>query len=166
MGDVKHLNDKEAVLKITDLAKEIKTCMFCTYKGNRLHSRPMSVQQVDDEGNIWFLSDKSSNKNQEIAAIDTVELLFGQGHEKYLALHGTASISYDKEKIKELWEPIVKVWMPGGVDDPALSVIKVAVSEGYYWDIKHGKMVEIAKMAASLVTGTTMDDGIEGKLRK
>ena len=54
--------------------------------------------------------------------------------------------------------------MQGGVDDPNLSVIQVVPDDGYYWNNKNGKMVAFAKMAASLITGKTMDDGIEGNL--
>jgi hypothetical protein len=34
-----------------------------------------------------------------------------------------------------------------------------------YRDTKNNKMIQLIKMAASLVTGKTMDDGVEGKLR-
>jgi general stress protein 26 len=166
MGDTKNLSGTEAAKKIKEFAKEIDTCMFCTYDGDKLISRPMSSQKVDEQGNIWFLSDKNSEKNKELAVNDKVELLYGQGHDKYLAIKGNASILFDREKIKELWDPIAKIWFKDGVDDQAISVIKVAFTEGYYWDVKHGKMVELAKMATSLVTGKTMDDGIEGKLNK
>ena len=166
MGDVKDLNSFEAVDKIRELVEDIKTCMFCTYKDNKMESRPMSSQQVDDEGNVWFLSDKNSSKNKAIHHDDRVELLYAHGTDKFMLLHGTASISTDKDKIKELWNPIAKIWFTEGVDDPAVSAIKVAFHDGYYWDTKHGKMVEMAKMAAALVTGTTMDDGIEGMLSK
>jgi general stress protein 26 len=30
------------------------------------NSRPMSLQECDDEGNLWFISSKESNKNMEI----------------------------------------------------------------------------------------------------
>ena len=166
MGDVKNLSNNEATEKIKELAEEIDTCMFCTYKDGNLISRPMSTQKADEEGNLWFLSDKDSDKNKEIALNNNVELLYGQGHDKYLALHGKASISTNKEKIKELWQPIAKVWFTEGVDDPRISVIKVSYDDGYYWDSKHGKMVQMAKMAAAFVSGKTMDDGIEGKLSK
>jgi len=166
MGDVKDLSSSEAISKIQELVNEIKTCMFCTYKGDRLESRPMSTQNVDDEGNIWFLSDKNSAKNKAIHVDSEVELLYLQGTDKFISLHGTATISQDKEKIKELWTPIAKIWFTEGVGDPAISVIKVAFDDGYYWDTKHGKMVEMAKMAAALLTGTTMDDGIEGMLSR
>lgn len=164
MGDHKDLRDNSAVQKIKDLAENIKTCMFCTYKGDKLTSRPMAAQKIDDEGNLWFLSDKTSEKNSDIVANPKVELFFSAPHDQFLTLHGQATISYDRELIKELFTPIVKVWMPKGEDDPNLSVIKITPVEGYYWNNKHGKIVAAAKMTVAFITGKTMDDGIEGNL--
>lgn len=166
MGDVKNLSSTEANEKIKELAEDIKTCMFCTYKGDNLQARPMSTQLVDAAGNIWFLSDRNSNKNQEIKSNNKVDLTYAHGQDKFLSIHGHAYISLDKAKIKELWDPIAKIWFKDGVDDPNVSVIKVEVKDGYYWNNKHGKMMAFAKMATSLITGATMDDGIEGKLKK
>ncbi|MFD1605661.1 pyridoxamine 5'-phosphate oxidase family protein [Flavobacterium artemisiae] len=165
MGDHKDLENEFAVDKIKDLAENIKTCMFCTYNDIKLQSRPMSVQKIDDYGQLWFLSDRNSSQNADITMNPTVEIFFSEPHDKFLTLHGTATILYDRNKIEELYSPVVKVWMPGGIDDPNLSVIKVIPEDGYYWNNKNGKMVAIAKMAASLVTGKTMDDGIEGSLK-
>ncbi|WP_348825442.1 pyridoxamine 5'-phosphate oxidase family protein [Flavobacterium aestuarii] len=164
MGDHKNLRDSAAVQKIKDLAENIKTCMFCTYNGDRLCSRPMSAQKVDDDGNLWFLSDKTSVKNHEILENSKVELFFSAPHDQFLTLHGHATILYDREIIKELFTPIVKVWMPEGEDDPNLSVIKVVPEEGYYWNNKNGRVVAAAKMTVAFITGKTMDDGIEGNL--
>ena len=132
MGDHKNLSDNSATDKIKELAEDIKSCMFCTYKNTQLQSRPMSVQEIDDHGHLWFLSDKNSNKNSEINENPQVEIFFCENHNKYLSLSGKASISYDREKIEKLWNPILKVWMQGGVDDPNLSVIKVIPDDEYY----------------------------------
>lgn len=164
MGDHKDLRDTSAVKKIKDLAEKIKTCMFCTCNGDKLNSRPMTAQKIDENGNLWFLSDKNSEKNIEILANSKVELFFSEPHDQFLSLHGHASILYDREIIKELFTPIVKVWMPEGENDPNLSVIKVVPEEGYYWNNKNGKVVAAAKMTVAFITGTTMDDGIEGNL--
>lgn len=45
-----------------------------------------------------------------------------------------------------------------------ISVIKVIPKGAYYWDTVHGKMVSLLKIAASVVSGKTMDDGVEGKI--
>ena len=67
--------------------------------------------------------------------------------------------------IKELWEPILKVWFTEGEDDPRISVLKVSAESGYYWDNKHGNAIAMIKMAAGAVMGKTMDDSIEGNIQ-
>jgi general stress protein 26 len=166
MGDKKNLQGRESIEQIQELVDDLKTCMFCTHSEGKLRSRPMSAQKADDEGNIWFLSDKTSHKHQELVANAEVDLLFGAGEDKWLALHGTGETVHDKTVIASLWTPIAKIWMPGGVEDPNLCAVKVKYDDGYYWDNKNGRMVAFAKMAAAFVTGKTMDDGIEGKLQK
>lgn len=71
----------------------------------------------------------------------------------------------DKEKIKELWEPVLKTWFTEGENDPRTSVIKVEPIEGYYWDTKHGPAVAFAKKLMGAAMGKTLDDSIEGKLK-
>ena len=125
----------------------------------------MSVQQVDDEGNLWFLSANDSHQNKELALDPSVKLYFqGSAHSDFLQLTGRATISTDRAKIKELWEPIIKTWFTEGVEDPRITVIKVTPTEGYYWDTKHGNAVAGIKMLIGATLGKTLDDSIEGKL--
>ena len=163
----KDLAGAEAKEKIQELVKQAETCFFCSSikTGLPFSTRPMSVQKVDDEGNFWFLSANDSHKNEELAHDPFVHLLFqGSAHSDFLNIYGTATISEDKEKIKELWEPILKVWFTEGEDDPRISVIKVEPLKGYYWDNKHGNAVAFLKMTAGAVLGKTLDDSIEGNL--
>lgn len=163
----KALNGKEAIEKMKELAEKNKTCFFCTNTDQDFPTvRPMSVQKIDDDGNFWFLSADDSHKNAELKENFHVQMLFqGSAHSDFLCVNGSASISKDKNKIKELWEPIIKTWFTGGVDDPRITVIKVAAIDGYYWDNKHGNAVAFVKMAAGAIMGKTLDDSIEGKLK-
>ena len=163
----KSFEGSEAVTKIKDLVKQAQTCFFCSgiKTGIPFSTRPMSVQQVDDEGNLWFLSSNDSHKNEELSHDPFVQLLFqGSAHSDFLNIYGIASTSEDKEKIKELWEPILKTWFTEGEDDPRISVIKVEPTKGYYWDNKHGNAVAFVKMAAGAILGKTLDDSVEGEL--
>ena len=162
------LSSTDAVEKIKALVKKASTCFFCTLVSSSapIQARPMAVQQVDDAGNLWFLSSDDSHKNQEIIADHAVTLLFqGSAHSDFLQINGTASISRDRAKIKELWEPVIKTWFTGGIDDPRITVIKVTPDDGYYWDTKHGNAVAGIKMALGTLLGKTMDDSIEGRLK-
>ena len=163
----KDLQGTEAGKKIKELAGKNNTCFFCSdiATGKPVTVRPMSVQKMDDEGNLWFLSASDSHKNQEIQTDNHVQLLFqGSGHSDFLSIYGVATISRDKELIKELWEPILKTWFTEGIDDPRITVIKVETTVGYYWDNKHGDAVAFAKMALGAALGKTLDDSIEGRL--
>ncbi|MEP7164303.1 MAG: pyridoxamine 5'-phosphate oxidase family protein [Ferruginibacter sp.] len=162
------LQDTAAVKKIKVLVKKASTCFFCTSinEGKPFQTRPMAVQDVDDQGNIWFLSAEDSHLNAEIRADNTIQLLFqGSAHAGFLELDGEATISRDKEKIKEFWEPLMKTWFTEGPGDPRITVIKVETTGGYYWDNKHGAAVALLKMAAGALTGRTLDDSIEGRLK-
>jgi general stress protein 26 len=161
------LSGADAVREIRTLIKQAKTCFFCTAAatGPTGGVRPMSVQRVDDDGTIWFLSASDSHQNKEIGIDPNVKLMFqGSAHSDFLFLSGQASISRDKEMIHELWEPILKTWFTQGIDDPRITVIRFTPSEGYYWDTKHGHMVAGVKMMIGAMIGRTLDDSIEGKL--
>lgn len=162
------LHGTEAADKIRELVKKAETCFFCTRLGNGTapNVRPMAVQKTDDNGRFWFLSASDSHKNQEIATDHKVQLLFqGSAHSDFLSVNGTATISTDKALIEELWKPILKTWFTEGKDDPRITVIEVQLTEGYYWDNKHGNAVAFVKMAIGAMLGKTLDDSIEGSLR-
>ncbi|GAB2685565.1 hypothetical protein GCM10027037_03950 [Mucilaginibacter koreensis] len=163
----KDLHDAEGVKKIQELVAKAETCFFCSNikTGIPFSTRPMAVQKVDDEGNFWFLSSKDSHKNDELTHDPFVHLLFqGSAHSDFLNIYGIASISEDKQKIKELWQPVLKTWFTEGEDDPRITVVKVEPTEGYYWDTKHGNAVAMVKQAVGAVIGKTLDDSIEGKI--
>ncbi len=162
------LQGKPAVEKIRELVKQAQTCFFCTaiVSNKAVKTRPMAVQEVDDQGRLWFLSASDSGQNQEVAMDPAVQLLFqGSPHSDFLTLYGRATVSRDPAKIKELWNPLLKTWFTEGVDDPRITVICVTPTEGYYWDTKHSKPIVLAKMVIGAITGKTLDDSIEGRLR-
>ena len=166
MGDIKHLHDSEAIKKIKEIA-ENTVCHICTFtEAFSIAARPMHTQQVDDSGSFWFFSDKDSSLNSQLGENDKVQLLYIQNNKsEYLSIEGTAIISKDQGKIDELWSGWAKTWFTGGKEDPNLTLIEVMPANGYYWDTQHGKMIQLIKIAAGALTGRTMDDGLEGKLK-
>ena len=167
MGDIKNLYDKDAIDKIKDLVNAADICLFTTDLATvPLVTRPMATQLVGDDGMLWFLSERASAKNAEIAGDNRVQLFyFNKSNAEYLSIFGEAEILYDKQKIKELWTPLAKTWFTEGEEDPAISIIKVKPLEAHYWDTKHNKMVAMLKILAGAVIGKTMDDGVEGKMQ-
>src|SRR5690242_1046944 len=117
----KDLQGSKAGKRMKEMAGKNNTCFMCTSikEGRPFASRPMSVQKMDEEGTFWFLSANDSHKNREISNDPNVQLLFqGSAHSDFLSIYGTATITTDKNVIKELWEPLLKTWFTEGENDP------------------------------------------------
>lgn len=125
----------------------------------------MGTQDVDDAGNIWFFSSKSSDKDCELKQDDIVQLLYADpSSSTFMTVNGRAEVIYDRSKVEKLWNPIVKAWFTEGKDDPDISIIKVTPADAYYWDTKDGKFISLLKIAAAAITGRPMDGGRKGSI--
>lgn len=161
------LNHEEAIDKLKELVEQINVCLFCTdlKTDDGSTCRPMSAINVCDQGNIWFFSEKDSDKNKAINTDKNVQLFFSHpGKSSYLVVNGEAAIILDKEKIEELWTPVAKIWFKEGKDDPNISIIKVTPTTAYYWDTDGNKMINFLKMVASVVTGKNLLNSKEGTI--
>lgn len=161
------LRGLDAVAKIQEIVGKAPNCFFSTMAPNgSTDTRPMNVRQVDEAGNLWFLSSCESHKNEELKELPVVELYFqGSTHSDFMHLKGRATVTTDRAKIEELWEPAIRTWFTEGKDDPRITVIKVEPLEGYYWDTKHGNAIAGIKMLIGAAISKTLDDSIEGTLK-
>jgi general stress protein 26 len=168
MNNTENLSNKEAIDKLKSLVDDIMVCLFCTdlTTDDGSTCRPMTAIKVSDQGNIWFFSEKSSDKNVAIAKDKNVQLFFSHpGKSSYVVVNGEAEIIFDKAKIEELWTPAAKIWFKEGKDDPTISIIKVNPTTAYYWDTDGNRMINFLKMVASVATGTNLVSGKQGALK-
>lgn len=167
MSNVENLFDDKAIEKLKNIINSTKTCLFCTdLSVLPINARPMAVTDVDDNGDVWFISSKQSNKNFEISRDNRVQLFFTNNNEnEFLSLYGDAEIYTDTSIIEKLWTPITKAWFDQGKDDPNVSVICVKPNNVYYWDSKNGKVISLLKIATQAVTGLNMNIRREGNLK-
>ena len=161
----KNLQNAEAAKKFKKLISDINVCMFITNNPEHEHTRPMATIEVEDEGTLWFFTDIRSIKVEEVSTVSKVHLAYAHpGKESYVDVWGQATVVTDKQTIVDKWSPLVKAWFPDGIDDPNLGLLKVQPTQVYYWDAESGKMVQLLKMAASIVTGKTLAEGTEGRI--
>lgn len=97
--------------------------------------------------------------------VQVTSVCSGPADSDFLTLYGNASISTNKQKIDELWDPMIKTWFTEGKEDPRITVIKFNPVQGYYWDTKHGMAVAMVKRVIGAIKGETLDDSIEGNIR-
>jgi general stress protein 26 len=72
----------------------------------------------------------------------------------WVSVTGTARVSEDMQKKKELFNVMAKAWFPGGVDDPDMELVEVKIDEAEYWNVKENKLLQLLKMGKAAATGT------------
>ena len=142
------------VSKIAELIKDIRTAMLVTIDSDgRPHSRPMSTQDTEFDGAVWFLTDIESAMVREIAANPTVAVTYASpGKESYVSLSGQAEILNDRERISRFWSAFMKAWWDGP-EDPRIRVLKVDIEQGEYWDTPGGKVASLFALVKGAVLG-------------
>jgi general stress protein 26 len=156
---------QEAIGKLKGLLEGIDFCMLTTIDGGQLRSRPMSTQQMDENGDLWFFTSDKTHKVEEIERDSRVNAAYAKPDDNvYVSVSGRASVVKDRQKIEELWNPILKAWFPEGLEDPTLCLLKVSVEEAEYWDSPNSTLVQIAGFVKALVTGQQIDGGENKKL--
>lgn len=167
MENNKNLTASEGLEKLKELVNAINICLFSTnlQKNDGATFRPMSAQEVDEDGNIWFFSGIDSDKNLEIQKDNLVQLVFSDPNKSsYLIVNGVAEIVVDRHKIEELWSPAIKIWFEKGKEDPNISLIKVKTQTAFYWDTEGNKMINFFKYLASVATGSNLTTGVKGSI--
>ena len=157
-------NDNAAdVDRVWDLMKKIVFAMLVTRDGDKLRARPMSAYLDRDANSIFFLTDARNHKDEEIARDPSINLSFADaGSQKYVSLTGTAVISNDRTKIKELFSTPAKAWWDSP-EDPNIRLLKITPDDAEFWD-SPGTVISYVKMAAAAVTTTRPDLGENRKV--
>lgn len=161
-----NLYNDDAKKKIKEMAENIDFAMMATdLRKTPLHMVPMSTKKVDEHGNIWFLSNKNSTHNQNIAKSPDLHLIYAnKGNMQFLNVFGSATISTDKAVIHELYGSADDAWFEGK-DDPNITAISVQPTDAYYWDPKSNKLVTLVQMGIGAITGNEPDTMDFGKLK-
>lgn len=162
-----NFQNQEAVKKLKEMVDDIDVGILCSFTANTEypHAVPMSRQEVDENGNIWFLFSSESETHQHIDKNNKVSLLYSNvSNYNFLSINGVAEISQDQNRIDKYWNKMVAGWFEKGREDPHIRLLKVIPSEAHYWDNKSNKLMTLLKVATSAVTGQKMDIGREGRL--
>ena len=135
--------------------------MFTTQdEHGHMTSHPMSNQQIDQDGFLWFIVSDRSHIAHDISANPEVNISFVLSDENmYVSVSGRAEEIKDQRKVREIWSPTLAAWCQEGEDDPHLSLIKVTVHSAEYWDAEANKMMQLFKLAKSMVTGEPPETG-------
>ena len=149
-----NLFEEKAREKIKELAENIDFAMMETHLGFKpTHIVPMSTKEVDEEGCIWFLSNKNSEHNGYIDADNEIQLIYAKpGDMEFMTVFGEAFTTTERPVLEKYYGKSDDAWFDG-VNDPDLTAIKVVPKDAHYWDAKNGKLVSLLKMGMGAITG-------------
>ncbi len=143
--------------KFHDLLEGFDTAMLITHHENgHLRSRPMVVVHVDDNCDLWFITDEHSAKVHEIEEDKRVHVVCQNGRNSCASISGRAALVRDPVRVREYWKSAYRVWFPQGVEDPSIVLIRVSGDEAEYWDntgIK--RFTYLYRALKAVATGTT-----------
>jgi general stress protein 26 len=166
MSDNDH-NDQVAELRAK--VKPVRFAMFTTVdQHGHLTSQPMTNQEVDADGGLWFFTNSNTDLWQNIVSSPKVNVSFAEPDDSvYVSISGVAERVVDRARIDELWNPMVAAWFPNGKDDPHVVLVKVVSKTVQYWDSKENKLTRMFEMAKAAITGSTpeLDPRDHGKLK-
>jgi general stress protein 26 len=148
-------SDQTDQAKVVEIMRSDRFCMLTSIgvgDQGRLHSHPMTPQEVTDGGDVWFFVDGTSEQAANVAAEKRVNLAFADSS-TWLSITGHASLSRDRAKIDELWSSTVEAWFPEGKDSEKVQLLLVEADSAEYWDSPGGRVASVLAFAKSKVTG-------------
>jgi general stress protein 26 len=159
--------EPNTVQRVQKLLKGITVGMLTTRTtAGEAHSRPMLVQEMDDEGWLWFMTDRSSRKACELARNPDASVVFQSPHgDRYLTVQGTAVVVQDDHKVRELWNPTYRAWFPKGRRDPEIVLVALRIARVAYWLVPPSRLSRVVGAAKALVTRRRYEAGGHGTLQ-
>jgi general stress protein 26 len=150
--------------QVADLVRGIRVAMLTTVDGDgELHSRPMATQDIDFDGTLWFFTAADSEKAAELERDARVNVSYAdEARARYVSLSGAARLVRDRQKMRDLWTPLLKAWFSQGLGDPNLALVEVTVTGGEYWDAPSSRLVRLAGLVKGALTGSGMPGGEHG----
>ncbi|UXY17042.1 pyridoxamine 5'-phosphate oxidase family protein [Chitiniphilus purpureus] len=128
----------------------------------QLRSRPMTNQQLEFDGTLWFFTADTTGTYREVTREHHVNLSYADPDAmRFVSVSGLASVVRDRERASALWSPVYQAFFPGGLDDPHLVLLRVDITQAEYWEASSGRMVQLYRLAKAALTGRPADLGTE-----
>lgn len=147
---------------------DIEIAMMTTRRPDGyLCSRAMATQKRAAGADLWFVTLEGSGKLDEIAFDAHVNLSYYKDRTReWVSVSGFATISRDRDTIRELWAPDWQAWFPKGddprhgtADDPRMVLVGVNVHSAAFLEVNKPQPVVLFELAKSYLTGSTPELG-------
>lgn len=153
-----------AEAKLYEIVEALDIAMLTTLDGRgNLHTRPMANQEADENGDIWFFTDKDGSVAKNVKANPRLSLGYSNASSRYAAIVGKGEMVSDPGMIAEKWSEDMKAWFPKGKSDPNLVLLKVTPDKGEYWDAGQSTIISAIGYFKAKITGEKADDLMDNR---
>jgi len=132
----------------------------------QIRARPMSIAEVREDADVWFITCNDDGKAEEIRTDANVCVAMTDGT-RHVSLSGKAELDNDRDKLRAIWSPHWQVFFPDGPDAENVTMLKVKAEQGEYWDVSGTNAVQyLARGVVAYFTGDRphMDDSMHDKV--
>ena len=121
---------------LTELIHGIDVAMLTTVdRTGHLHSRPMMTLRKAAEDALWFFTQGHSHMVDDVNGHHPVNISYvDSGQRRFVSVSGRARVVNDRSKKAELWDRRLAEWLPNGVEDPSVVLLRVEVQEAEFWE--------------------------------
>ena len=149
--------------KFYELVYDIDTAMMTTRRTDgHLRSRAMANQKRAAGADLWFVCRAGTAKLDDLAHDPHINLTYYKdGSREWVSVSGLATISRDRDKIRELYAEDWRAWFPdegdprhGTPDDPRMVLIGVQIHGAEFLEVNKPMPVVLFEVAKGWLTRT------------
>lgn len=126
-------SNKENLETLRNIVNDVEVVMLSSidHEG-RIVSRPMQTQELEFDGDLWFITKKDTDKYEEVQVNPNVNIsVVGKS---YASISGKAYFINDRSRIKKYWNKFYEEMFEADYHDPDLIMVKVELETAEYWD--------------------------------
>jgi general stress protein 26 len=166
---------KNELRKLYEMIDELEIAMMTTRRPDgHLESRAMANQKTASGADLWFVTSEGTAKLRDLEFDPHINLSYYRDRTReWISASGVATLSRDRQKIRELYAEDWKMWFPdegdprhGTPEDPRLVLIGVEVHFASFLEVNKPAPVVLFEMAKGWATGETPDIGKEHTLNQ
>ena len=151
-----------------EMVEDMEIAMMTTRRADgHLRSRAMATQKRAAGADLWFVAELGSSKLDEIRHDPHINLAYYKDRTReWISVSGTATLSQDRDTIRELWASDWQMWFPdegdprhGTAEDPRMVLIGVTIHAAEFLEVNKPAPVMLYELAKGWLTGTQPDIG-------
>ena len=158
-----------------ELVEELEVAMMTTRRADgHLESRAMATQKRAAGADLWFVAAEGTGKLADIEADPHVNLSYYKDRTReWVSVSGLASVSRDRDKVRELYAPDWRIWFGeegdsrhGTADDPRLVLIGVDIHAAAFLEVSKPQPVVLYELVKGFLGGGRPEIGVTHRIAR